>query len=221
MPEYCDVCFKQIDAFNPCDHASKSSVWDSGEDDYSSSSSKFFGFITLTMVAISPLLGVLFDFVVPRLSGNLESVIEITLCSALVTGIWIFGMNRGTNNPLAVLRRNLHFILLPPLALKQFAGSAESKKLMSTWVATFVATWLLTGFIWTPGDAVALETGVVREVKESSGASITVDCTDFLILTLDNDMTCELGTGILGITIPVHVYINPLTNSVTYDVSLT
>lgn len=215
MADFCDVCFKQIDVFNPCEHQKTSSQ---AKDVWRETPSIKSGNPALALI-VSPVIGLIADWVFPVWSTPWLSAGLTLLLGAPLVALWI-KQQSGTKFAQLVLPRNLLNMVFPPLAMKAHDFSGNRTDAIKKWTGVFLASLLLQLVVLTPGNAVALAKAVSSHISDTNGSDLAVICPSPSFTLINSEFTCEVETGVLALTVPARVTITPIINSVDVQVSL-
>jgi hypothetical protein len=222
MSNFCSECFREVDPFAPCEHQAGGKSKDDfsfqkSKDPFSVGPSKGgFGLQADQALFLAPLSGLLLDLVFPSWSNPLVSIVLALLGGALFMFVWRQRTYGFKFNPMYLIK-NLPSYLIPPLGS---VGSTSKPKTYGVWVGGLAVSVLLQGAIFSPGNGAFLENRVRTYINDRSPVGLSVDCPAFAFIPLGGQVTCEVGTGVFGITVPARVQISPFTNAVDVKVSL-
>ena len=218
MSEFCDVCFAKVDPFDLCEHMKNDSSAQTAWDDPSATSPNA-GSLDL-LVVLSPLAGIAADFLLPRWSNPLESLIWTLLFGGIPVVIWIARSYSKTAVRGSAMFRNIPLFLVPPLAIRALAAPAKRVEYSLKWLAILVVSLFVQLAVVTPMNSTALENGIQDFIIDKTGSSLSVDCPSSALIPFGGTLTCEVETGILGITVPANIRVTPILNTISVDVSV-
>jgi hypothetical protein len=101
-------------------------------------------------------------------------------------------------------------------------GVQSSVTKTGSWVGVVIASIALQLVIFSPGNASAVANGVSDRIESSTNQRLVVSCPTTLVISPSTRITCEIETGVLAITVPARVILNPfaLNGVAKVDISL-
>lgn len=203
MSEVCPNCFKKHDVFTSCD-GKNSREYDSdfslGDTTSSSSSSLLLGLV--------PFVALIFDLILPLPNSLIASLIITPLGMFLGSFLWVTLFYRGRKTLKFHARNALNYIYVPNM-VKVF-GVQSSVTKAGPWVGVVIASIVLQLVIFSPGNASAVASGVSDRIESSTNQRLVVSCPTTLVISPSTRITCEIETGVLAITVPARVTLNPI-----------
>lgn len=202
-----------MDDDHVCGRKSRSS--DSGFSGFTNTRSKF---PLVSIVAAAPMMGILFDLVLPLPSSLLHSVLVSILGSTVVGLVWVLFKYEGSKSFNFYLKNLKNFIYTPNL-LKLYSTEG-SRRAASLWLGTIAISTALQIFFFTPGNANYLAGRVSHQIDEASGANLKVECPKNTFHFYTDRIECRVKTGLFGISVPARVTLSPILGTADIKVSL-
>ena len=202
-----------MDADHVCGRKSKSS--DSGFSGFTNTRSRF---PLVSIVAFAPLMGILFDLVLPLPSSLLHSVLVSILGSTVVGLVWVMFKYEGSKSFNFYLKNLKNFAYTPNLLKLYNADGA--RKATSLWIVAIIFSTALQVFFFTPGNANYLAGRVSNQIDDASGANLDVECPANKLYFYADRIECRVKTGLLGISVPARISLSPLLGTADIKVSL-
>lgn len=213
MTDFCPQCYESMDSDHVCGRKSRSS--DSSFSGFTNTRSRF---PLVSIVAFAPLMGILFDLVLPLPSSLLHSILVSLLGSTVVGLVWVMFKHEGSKSFNFYLRNLKNFLYTPNL-LKLYSADG-ARKATSLWLVAVALSTALQIFFFTPGNASFLAGRVSHQIDEASGANLDVDCPKNTLHFYTDRIECRVKTGLLGISVPARVTLSPLLGTADIKVSL-
>lgn len=218
MSNFCSECFKEVDVFNPCVHqrtSSSNSNFDfkKSDDPFAVSKKQSAMVSPDAALVLAPISGLLLDAIIPNWSSPLIAILLGLLAGSIFTFVWRQRVYKFKFNPIFYIK-NFPAYVIPVI------GSEDKKRSSVLWGSGLLITVLLQVLIHTPGNANFLENSVRRYINDTANLGLNVECPNFGLVFPGQVITCEVGTGVFGITVPARVVTDPLTGAVTIKVSL-
>jgi len=213
MSEFCSKCFDEVDENHSCGFP------DGDSDSVGGFAAPATGNMPLlTVVALAPLMGIVFDLFMPLPSSLIHSILVSVLGSTIVAALWVAIKYEGKKSFKFYLK-NLKNFAFTPLILKIFT-TEDSKKATASWLGVIALSSAIQIFLFTPGNSIYLESRVTKQIDKASGADLQVECPSNVIYFYNERIECRVKTGILGITVPARAQLSPLLGSADIKVSL-
>ena len=196
-----------MDSDHVCGRKSRSS--DSSFSGFTNTRSRF---PLLSIVAFAPLMGIIFDLVLPLPSSLLHSILVSLLGSTVVGLVWVMFKYEGSKSLNFYLKNLKNFVYTPNL-LKLYSADG-ARRATSLWLVAIVFSTALQIFLLTPGNASYLAGRVSNQIDDASGANLDVEC------FYTERIECRVKTGLLGISVPARVSLSPFLGTTDIKVSL-
>jgi len=213
MSDFCPQCYESMDSDHVCGRKSRAS--DSSFSDFTNTRSRF---PLVSIVAVAPLMGILFDLVLPLPSSLLHSILVSLLGSTVVGLVWVMFKYEGSKSLNFYLRNLKNFIYTPNL-LKLYSADG-ARRATSLWLVAVAFSTALQIFLLTPGNASYLAGRVSNQIDDASGANLDVECPQMNLYFYNERIECRVKTGLLGISVPARVSISPFLGTTDIKVSL-
>ena len=213
MSEDCPLCYETFESDHVCGRKDKAD--DSGLSGFANTRSRF---PLVSIVAFAPLMGVIFDLVLPLPSSLLHSVFVSVLGSTLVGLTWVVFKYEGAKS-LNFYLKNLKNFAFTPNLLKLYSADG-ARKSTSLWLVAIILSTTLQVFFFTPGNAHYLAGRVSHQIDDASGANLDVECPQNLLYFYTDQIECRVKTGLLGISVPARASLSPFLGTADIKVSL-
>ena len=213
MTEFCPQCYEAMDSDHVCGRKSRSS--DSSFSGFTNTRSRF---PLVSIVAFAPLMGILFDLVLPLPSSLLHSILVSLLGSTVVGLVWVMFKHEGSKS-LNFYLKNLKNFAYTPNLLKLYSADG-ARRATSLWLVAIVFSTALQIFLLTPGNASYLAGRVSNQIDDASGANLDVECPQMKFYFYTERIECRVKTGLLGISVPARVSLSPFLGTTDIKVSL-
>jgi hypothetical protein len=213
MSRFCSKCFEEVDEYHSCGFPD--------EDVHAQSdfiASNMGNNALLTVVALAPLMGIVFDLFLPLPSSLIHSILVSVLGSTVVAALWVAIKYEGKKSFKFYLK-NLKNFAFTPLILKIFT-TADSKKATGSWLGVIAFSSAIQIFLFTPGNSTYLESRITKQIDDASGANLRAECPSNIVYLYNKRIECRVNTGILKITVPARAQLSPLLGSADIKVSL-
>ena len=213
MSEDCPLCYETFESDHICGRKNKSS--DSGLSGFTNTRSRF---PLLSIVAFAPLMGIIFDLVLPLPSSLLHSILVSLLGSTVVGLVWVMFKYEGSKSFSFYLKNLKNFAYTPNL-LKLYSADG-ARRATSLWLVAIAFSTALQIFLLTPGNASYLAGRVSNQIDDASGANLDVECPQIKLYFYTEQIECRVKTGLLGISVPARVSLSALLGTTDIKVSL-
>ena len=213
MSPICSNCSEELDVFHNCNakNGSSDSIFDSNDQQTKN-------LPLVSVVALAPLMGIVFDLFLPLPSSLIHSIFVSVLGSTVVAALWVAIKYEGKKSFKFYLK-NLKNFAFTPLILKIFT-TADSKKATGSWLGVIAFSSAIQIFLFTPGNSTYLESRITKQIDDASGANLRAECPSNIFYLYNKRIECRVNTGILKITVPARAQLSPLLGSADIKVSL-
>ena len=210
MSEVCPKCGKKMDFFHDCES------FFGDNSDLANSHHEFLNSSVEKVILLAPLFGIVLDFGIPLPSSIFNSIF-LTFFGSLLFGV-LWKLTKSTNKSTVFSTGQLREAIFLP-NMQKVNGQETFKKSRNLWGLMFLLSLVLQLIIFTPGNSSYLSNQISNEIDKETSVWLETNCPKSSLYFYNHQITCRVKTGILGITVPARVKIEPLLGTTKIRVS--